>query len=76
MLEGDCPDIAYLRLYKMTRKKAGSDVTRGRNRPCWAIMLHQLIKGPAIQSKELRPSRGIAKIGRKGLFQQGRRVWA
>jgi hypothetical protein len=34
-------------------------------------MRHQTIKRQSIQSEELRPSRGIAKIGRKGLFQQG-----
>jgi hypothetical protein len=35
-----------------------------------------VIKGQSIQSGELRPSRGIAKIRHKGLFRRGRRIWA
>jgi hypothetical protein len=71
MLEGDCPDIAYLRLYGMIRKKPARTKSGDRNQHCGRIMLHQTIKGQLIQSEELRPSRGIAKIGCKGLFQQG-----
>jgi hypothetical protein len=75
MLKGDCPDIAYLRLYGMIRKKPVLGMIRDRNRGCGGIMFHQMIKGQSIQSGELRPSRGIAKIERKGLFRQGRRIW-
>jgi hypothetical protein len=34
-----------------------------------------MIEGQSIQSEELRPSRGIAKIGHKGLFRQGLCIW-
>jgi hypothetical protein len=74
MLKGDCPDIGLSSPLWDDPEEAGLELIRGRNRPCDGTMLHQMIKRQSIQSGELRPSRGIAKIGRKGLFRQGRRI--